>query len=87
MGAGPVLLLPTASYDALGGEKWGIGPTAAALKQDGPWTYGALVNHIESFEGEDDRADISATFIQRDIKGDKTTMGCDVQMFDSLINL
>jgi len=63
-GAGPVFLLPTASEDALGGEKWGIGPTAVALKQVGPWTLGGLVNHIESVAGEDDRADISATFIQ-----------------------
>lgn len=63
-GVGPVILLPTASDNALGGEKWGIGPTAVALKQDGPWTYGALVNHVESFAGDDDRADVSATFIQ-----------------------
>lgn len=56
------MLLPTASDEMLGGEKWGVGPTAVALKQDGPWTYGTLVNHIESFAGEDDRTDISATF-------------------------
>lgn len=63
-GAGPVLLLPTATDSVLGSEKWGIGPTAVALKQQGPWTYGALANHIESFAGDDDRADISATFLQ-----------------------
>ncbi len=63
-GAGPVFLIPTASDDALGGEKWGIGPTAVALKQDGPWTYGALTNHIESVAGDDDRADISLTLLQ-----------------------
>lgn len=63
-GAGPVLLLPTATDELLGGEKWGIGPTAVVLKQQGPWTYGALANHIESFAGDSDRADISATFFQ-----------------------
>ena len=63
-GAGPVLLLPTATDDFLGGERWGAGPTAVALKQSGPWTYGALANHIESFAGNDDRADVSATFLQ-----------------------
>lgn len=63
-GVGPVFLLPTASDDALGGEKWGIGPTAVALRQDGPWTYGALTNHIESVAGEDNRADISLTLFQ-----------------------
>ena len=61
---GPVILLPTASEDVLGAEQWGVGPTALALKQEGPWTYGALVNHIESVEGKDDRADVSATFLQ-----------------------
>ena len=63
-GAGPVLLVPTATDEVLGSEKWGIGPTAVVLKQQGPWTYGALANHIESFAGDDQRADISATFVQ-----------------------
>jgi len=30
-GAGPVLLLPTATESVLGTEKWGIGPTGVAL--------------------------------------------------------
>ena len=63
-GAGPVLLLPTATDDFLGAEKWGLGPTAVALKQQGSWTYGGLANHIESVAGENDRADVSATFLQ-----------------------
>jgi hypothetical protein len=63
-GAGPVLLLPTASDDLLGSEKWGLGPTGVVLKQQGPWTYGALANHIWSVAGDDKRADINATFLQ-----------------------
>lgn len=63
-GAGPVLMLPTATDEILGAEKWGIGPTAVVLRQAGPWTVGALGNHIESFAGESQRADISATFLQ-----------------------
>jgi len=63
-GAGPVLLVPTASKDTLGSDQWGVGPTALALKQQGPWTIGALVNHIESVAGSDDRAGVSATFVQ-----------------------
>ena len=63
-GAGPVFLLPTASEDVLGTEQWGIGPTAVGLKQVGPWTIGGLVNHVESVAGEEDRADVSATFNQ-----------------------
>ncbi|MBZ9654426.1 transporter [Phyllobacterium lublinensis] len=63
-GAGPVFLLPTATDDLLGGDKWGAGPTAVVLKQDGPWTVGALTNHVWSFAGEGDRNDISSTFLQ-----------------------
>lgn len=63
-GVGPVALLPTGTDDALTADKWGVGPTAVALKQDGGWTYGGLVNHISSFAGDDDRADISASFVQ-----------------------
>lgn len=61
---GPVALWPTATDTQLGGGQWGAGPTALALKQAGPWTYGALVNHIWSYAGDGDRADISATFLQ-----------------------
>lgn len=63
-GAGPVFLIPTATDETLGTEKWGIGPTGVALRQDGPWTYGALANHIVSFAGTRNRADVNATFIQ-----------------------
>lgn len=63
-GAGPVFLLPTASDDLLGGEKWGLGPTAVVLKQEHGWTYGALANHIWSVAGDDNRSDISSTFLQ-----------------------
>ena len=34
------------------------------LKQDGPWTYGMLANHVWSFAGDSDRSDISSTFLQ-----------------------
>jgi hypothetical protein len=63
-GAGPVFLLPTATDELLGSGKWGAGPTAVVLKQSGPWTVGALANHIWSFAGDRDRADVSSTFLQ-----------------------
>ncbi|WP_331372377.1 transporter [Sinorhizobium chiapasense] len=63
-GAGPVFLLPTATDELLGSGKWGAGPTAVALKQEGPWTYGMLANHIWSFAGQSDRDDVSSTFLQ-----------------------
>jgi len=63
-GAGPAFLLPTATDDLLGNGKFGIGPTAVVLKQEGPWTVGALGNHIWSVAGEGDRPDVSSTFLQ-----------------------
>jgi hypothetical protein len=63
-GAGPALLLPTASDDLLGTEKWGAGPTAVFLRQENGWTFGMLANHIWSFAGEDQRQDVDATFLQ-----------------------
>jgi hypothetical protein len=63
-GAGPVLLLPTGSNDLLTADKWGAGPTAVLLKQSNGWTRGVLANHLWSFAGDDDRADVNATFLQ-----------------------
>jgi hypothetical protein len=63
-GVGPVLLIPTATDDLLGGRKWGAGPTGVVLKQSGPWTYGILANHIWSYAGDSTRNNISSTFLQ-----------------------
>ena len=38
-----------------------MGPTAIALKQTGPWTYGALANHLWDVSGDND---INNTFLQ-----------------------
>lgn len=64
VGGGPVFLYPSASEQTLGGQKWGAGPTAVALKQQNGWTYGMLVNHLWDFAGNANRADINATFMQ-----------------------
>jgi hypothetical protein len=81
-GAGPVELLPTASDNVLGGERWGLGPTAVALKQSGPWTVGFLGNHIWSVGGDSDRSGINATFVQpfvSYITKTKTTIGLNTE--------
>jgi hypothetical protein len=64
LAAGPVALWPTATDSQLGGEKWGAGPTALALKQHGPWTYGMLANHLWSYAGDEARGEVNATFLQ-----------------------
>jgi len=63
-GVGPILYFPTATDSLLGAEKWGAGPTAVVLSMQGPWTLGALGNHVWSFAGDSDRPDISSTFLQ-----------------------
>jgi len=77
-GVGPAELLPTASDELLGGDKWGLGPTGVALRQTGPWTVGILASHIWSVAGDSDRADISSTSLQpflSYITTTKTTIG------------
>lgn len=63
-GAGPALLLPTATSNGLGSEKFGVGPTAVALVQPGKWTLVFLFNHVWSVSGASDRSDVSSTFLQ-----------------------
>jgi hypothetical protein len=61
-GVGPAILVPTATEAVLGGEKFGLGPSVVALKQSGPWTYGALINHLFTVSGNEDRDDVNASF-------------------------
>jgi hypothetical protein len=50
-GVGPVIVPPTATSGKVGSNIWGAGPTAVALRIDGPWVYGALVNNVWSSAG------------------------------------
>jgi hypothetical protein len=50
-GVGPILQLPTNTDDVLGNDRWGLGPSAVALRIDGHWLYGALVNNVWSVSG------------------------------------
>ena len=62
-GAGAAFLLP--SNSDLSAKKWGAGPTGLALKQDGPWSYGGLFNHIWSVGGSDAvTSNVNQTFVQ-----------------------
>lgn len=63
-GIGPALLVPTATNDFLGTEKFGVGPTLVVLKQKKGWTVGMLMNHIWSVAGNNARADVNSTFVQ-----------------------
>jgi hypothetical protein len=63
-GVGPVVLLPTATDNALGTEKFGVGPSVVVLTQPGKWTLGALFNQIWSTSGANDRKDVNQTYLQ-----------------------
>ena len=63
-GAGPIFLVPTASYHLLGQGKFGIGPTFVALAQPKFGTIGVLVNNIWSVAGHENRKDVNQFYLQ-----------------------
>jgi hypothetical protein len=63
-GAGPAIVIPTATSQLLGQGKWSIGPSVVALVQPGKWTFGALVNNVFSFAGQSDRANVNQMTFQ-----------------------
>jgi hypothetical protein len=63
-GVGPVLLLPAATNNSLGTEKFGLGPSVVLLTQPGQWTLGLLFNQIWSMSGASDRNDVNTTYLQ-----------------------
>lgn len=63
-GAGAVTQLDTASDDRLGQGAFGLGPTGVALRIDGPWVTGALINNLWSVSEDDDRGDVNQFLLQ-----------------------
>ena len=66
LGAGPIVQLRTATDPALGQGKWGLGPTAVALRmpKGSPWVYGVLINNVWSVGGDRHRASVNQMLIQ-----------------------
>jgi len=63
-GVGPAVLIPTATNDYLGTQKFGLGPTALILKQGHGNTFGFLANQLWSVAGDKDRQDVNQLFFQ-----------------------
>lgn len=65
LGLGPALLIPTATEDETGADKWAAGPAAVYinLKTKG-FMWGGLAYAYWDFAGDDDRADVSQYYIQ-----------------------
>ena len=57
-------MLPTATDDKLGAEKWGAGISGVVLTQTGKWTLGVLANNVWSFAGESDRDEVNQFLVQ-----------------------
>jgi hypothetical protein len=62
-GVGPVVLIPTATSDRLGTDKWGAGPSAVVLAMPGSWVVGALASQVWSFAGSG-ASDVSSFLLQ-----------------------
>ena len=63
-GAGPIVSIPTASENILGTKKLSVGPTAVALRNQGHWLFGTLVNNVFSVAGPSARADVNQMVMQ-----------------------
>jgi hypothetical protein len=50
-GVGPTFVLPTATDDALGADKWSVGVSAVVLAMPGKWVVGSLFSNIWSVGG------------------------------------
>lgn len=61
-GLGSVLTVPTGT--SLSSKSWGAGPTGILLKQQGPWTYGGMFNHVWDYAGRSNRNHTSLTLLQ-----------------------
>lgn len=60
-GIGPVVRIPT--FSDVSSDTWAAGLTGIALRQTGPWTYGALANHLWDLESNPDTP-TNVSFVQ-----------------------
>jgi hypothetical protein len=63
-GVGPALIVPSAGDASIGSGKWSAGPTAAVLRQIGPWTWQFIAGHVWSFAGDRNLPAVSTTVLQ-----------------------
>jgi hypothetical protein len=63
-GAGPALVLPTATEDRYASDKWSLGPAFVALSMPGNWVYGILAQNVWSIAGDSNAADVNSFLFQ-----------------------
>jgi hypothetical protein len=50
-GVGGAVVLPTATDDALGNDRWSVGPSVVVLTMPGKWVIGSLISNVWSVGG------------------------------------
>jgi hypothetical protein len=63
-GIGPVLLAPTATDDAIGADKWAIGPAIGFVARSNKLMWGLFNQNLFSFAGDSDRDDVNVSILQ-----------------------
>ena len=63
-GIGPVMVLPTASDDRIGAEKWAIGPAAGFTVSYPGLLLGVFNQNLFSYAGVDQRRDVNVSILQ-----------------------
>jgi hypothetical protein len=54
-GVGGALVLPTATDDVLGNDKWSVGPSVVVVTMPGKWVIGSLISNVWSVGGSGDQ--------------------------------
>ena len=63
-GFGPTFMFPTATDEALGTEKWAVGPSVLGFYVGKKWIIGGVVQHWWSYAGKGDRDAVNLTDLQ-----------------------
>ena len=63
-GVGAVMLVPTASKEALGADKWAIGPALGFTARSHKLLLGLFNQNLFSVAGDDDRPDVNVSIVQ-----------------------
>ncbi len=58
------MLLPTATDDALGAEKWAAGPALGFVAANPAFIWGLFNQNLFSFAGNDDRDEVKLSILQ-----------------------
>ena len=66
-GIGPVVLIPTATDEALGSDQWGLGASVVLLTMPGPWVIGSLFSNLWSGSDEAASEDLLGDDVQQKI--------------------